>query len=58
MEYFIKKFKVSICLDRRPSNVLNLPRRGQSEVQVPSELTSNEGKSSAGSTSGAMMSQK
>ena len=43
--------------DRRHSNVLNLPKRGQSEAQIPSEMTSNDGRSSAGSASG-IMSQK
>ena len=38
--------------DRRPSNVLNLPKR--TEADNPSEMSSHEGRSSAGSASGIM----
>ena len=38
--------------DRRPSNVLNLPKR--TEADNPSEMSSHEGRSSAGSASGMM----
>ena len=38
--------------NRRPSNVLNLPKR--TEADNPSEMSSHEGRSSAGSASGIM----
>ena len=38
--------------DRRQSNVLNLPKR--TEADNPSEMSSHEGRSSAGSASGIM----